>query len=809
MLAMVWGFASGAASFGHAAMRQDKLAEIDQAIHATIDAGEIPGACLWIESRGQVYKKAYGLRMVEPQKEKMTLDTIFDMASLTKVLATAPSILHLFERGKVHIDAPVSRYLPEFLDGGIVDEPRDDKVTPEDRERVTVLHLLTHQSGLPPSIFLSKKDFWGQEEGVKRALAIGLSERPGTHFRYSDVNYILLAEIVRRVSGQRIDSYAQDNLYAPLGMRDTGYLPPVFLESRIAPTTLIKDYGLIRGQVHDPTARRMQGVAGNAGIFSSISDVATFVRMFLKKGSLDGVTIFSPETVELATHSQTPQAIGAARGLGWDIDSAYSYQRGYAFPAGTGYGHTGWTGTSIWVDPKSETFVILLSNRNHPNESGRIKQLRIKVGTLAGEAVGYKTIPPRPGKRSENNTTEGRPTFRPDTRTAAAPPEGSGAPAAVVLNGVDVLERDHFSEIAGLRIGLITNQTGVNRQRRSTIDLLAGASNVKLLALFSPEHGIRGTVEYENSVSDDRDAATGLPVYSLYKSSSRKPSQAQMSSLDALVFDIQDIGCRYYTYISTMGLAMEAAAEAGKKFIVLDRVNPIGGVLVDGPVRSGDGNNFVAFHNIPILHGMTAGELARMFNQERHIHCGLTVIPVKGWRRSMRFDETGLPWINPSPNIRGLTEATLYPGIGFLEFTNISVGRGTATPFEQVGAPWINEGRLAGALQNESLPGVSVIPTRFTPKASIYEGEDCGGVRFIITDRNEFRPINLGLALTRILYQYYPKTFNVKERGNILLRDAETLKKIIKGKSNQEIRGAWKKGLDKFRARRAKFLIYQ
>ncbi|HRQ89878.1 MAG TPA: DUF1343 domain-containing protein, partial [Bacteroidia bacterium] len=615
-----------------------------------------------------------------------------------------------------------------------------------------------------------------------------LLEQPGKQFRYSDVNFILLGEIVRRASGERIDQYAKEHFFDPLGMSETTYRPARSWRDRIAPTTFIKEYGLLRGEVHDPTARRMDGVAGHAGLFGPARDVATFVRFFLKREGLGGEPLLDVDLVEASTTNQLPGSFGFARGLGWDISSSFSSHRGEKFPL-AGYGHTGWTGTSIWVDPASETFVILLANRNHPSESGRMKSLRIRVGTLAAEAVGYtETVP------------------APEAPPSPSPQAATGATVGV-LNGIDVLERDGFAMLSGLKVGLITNHTGINRTRRSTIDLLAEAPGVELKVLFSPEHGIRGLLEAD-SVDDDIDAATGLPVYSLYKTENRKPTLAQMDGLDALVFDIQDIGCRFYTYVSTMGLSMEAAKEAGIRFIVLDRVNPIGGVVVDGPVREGEGNDFVAFHDIPVQHGMTTGELARMFNQERGTGADLVVVPVEGWDARMHFDATGLPWVNPSPNMRSLTEALLYPGVGLVEFTNVSVGRGTATPFEHVGAPWVHDGRLSQRLREEPLPGISILPTRFTPDRSLYKGEDCSGVRFFVGDRDHFRPLDLGIGLMRALHDLYPDTFDLEEKGNVLLRHPGTLAAILAGEPIPEIRRRWRAGLDDFLKRREAYLLY-
>lgn len=774
-----------------AAMKTEKLQAIDREIESAITRSEIPGAVLRIESKGDVYEKAYGKRLVSPGSEAMTVDTVFDLASLTKVMATTPAILKLLEEGRLSLDDPVSKWIPEFLGGGVRPNAVEPKPEAKEREEITIHHLLTHQSGLPPGIFLSEGDFWGHVEGVRRAATVGLLEKPGTRFRYSDVNFILLGEIVRRVSGERLELYAANRLFAPLGMSETGYLPDSDRLAKIAPTTVIPEFGLLRGQVHDPTARRMEGVAGHAGLFGTMQDVAAFTRFFLTGKGGDGQVLLRSDTITQATTNQIPASLGVARGLGWDISSSFSTQRGEKFPLG-GYGHTGWTGTSIWVDPGSETFVILLTNRNHPSEAGRVKSLRTRVGTLAAEAVGYTKIVPAPEPPPAPAT--------PPAKTAAGDPVG-------VLNGIDVLERDGFALLAGMKVGLVTNQTGINRGRRSTIDLLADSPKVELKALFSPEHGIRGMLDQE-VIDDETDAATGLPIYSLYKSQKRKPTPSQLAGLDALIFDIQDIGCRFYTYISTMGLSMEAAKEAGILFVVLDRVNPIGGVVVDGPVRIGEGNDFVAFHEIPVQHGMTTGELARMFNAERKVGANLVVVPVEGWSAAMRFDETGLPWVNPSPNMRSLTQALLYPGVGLIEFTNVSVGRGTPAPFEHIGAPWIHDGRLAQRMRQENLAGVEVLPDRFTPEASVYKNEDCAGVRFYLSDREAFRPLDLGIELMRSLHGMHPGTFTLETKGNVLLRHLPTIEAILGGADREQIRELWRPGLEEFLKRRQTYLLY-
>jgi uncharacterized protein YbbC (DUF1343 family)/CubicO group peptidase (beta-lactamase class C family) len=752
----------------------EKLLEIDAAITAAIAAGQTPGGVLWLEHDGVAYHRAYGRRAVFPNPEGMTEDTIFDAASLTKVLATAPAVLVLVERGRIGLDDPVRRYLPEFAGGG--------------KEAITVRQLLTHTSGLPPGI--SSAGGWeGVEAAVRLACAAEVRTPPGTAFGYSDVNFILLGEIVRRVSGLPLQEFAARELYRPLKMTQTGFLPPASQRPRIAPTTREGD-GVLRGVVHDPTARRMGGVAGHAGLFTTAADVARFARMMLNGGRLEGVRLFRPETIRLMTSVQTPESVRERRGLGWDIDSPYAGPRGVHFPIGS-YGHTGWTGTSLWIDPFSRTFVIFLANRNHPSEDGTVIALRRRLGTLAAEAVKGFNFAYVPGAL-------------PPRRSGAASEPAAAAPAHEVLNGIDVLVKQNFAPLRGLRLGLITNPTGHDRHRRSTIDLLRHAPGVELKALFSPEHGLRA--ERDERVEDSVDAATGLPVFSLY-GDRRAPAPEQLAELDALVFDLQDVGCRFYTYISTMGLAMEAAAKAGKKFFVLDRVNPINGVTIDGPVLTGQ-TSFTAFHPLPVRHGMTVGELARMFNAERGWACDLTVIPLEGWSREWWLDETGLPWTNPSPNLRGLTPAALYPGVGLLETTALSVGRGTDTPFELIGAPYIDDVQLAAELNRAGLPGVRFVPVRFTPKASVYQGRPCAGVNLVLTDRAACRVVDIALTIAATLHRLYPAHFDL-DRFDRLLGHAATIEALRAGRPLAEIRETWSAELERFRQRRERYLLYR
>jgi uncharacterized protein YbbC (DUF1343 family) len=375
---------------------------------------------------------------------------------------------------------------------------------------------------------------------------------------------------------------------------------------------------------------------------------------------------------------------------------------------------------------------------------------------------------------------------------------------AEVQTGIDVLKRDQFHPLRGRRIGIVTNHTGLDREGNRTIDFLHQAPEVKLVAIFSPEHGIAG--QADSAVADAKDEKSGLPIYSLFGKRQR-PTVDQLRDIDTLVYDIQDIGCRFYTYLTTLGYILETAAEHKLKVVVLDRPNPIGGLMVEGPVLDSKLESFTGYHPLPVRHGMTVGELANLFNQERNIHADLLVIKMEGWRRDCLFDQTGLIWINPSPNMRSLTAALLYPGIGLLETTNLSVGRGTDRPFEIIGAPWLDGRRLAEALSKSQPPGVRIVPTRFTPTSSVYAGRECGGVQIFLDDWKSFSPLNTGLTMACELRRMYPIDWKTSEYQK-LLAHPPTYKALLRGDSPEAIREAWRADLDRFLAIRKKYLLY-
>lgn len=744
-----------------------KLAAIDDLAAKEIQTGNTPGCVVTIgTSRGIAFQRAYGDRQVEPTVEKMTVDTVFDMASVTKPVATATSIMLLVERGRVRLRDPIATYIPEFAQNGKAD--------------ITVEQLLTHQGGLVPDNSLADyRD--GPEQAWKNIWALKPVVSPGTKFIYSDVGFLVLGKLVEEVTGTTEAEFASENIFQPLRMKDTGYLPPPELRAR-AIATEQRDGHWIKGEVHDPRAYLLGGIAGHAGLFSTADDLAKYAQMILHRGAGLQVRVMSPLTLrEMLT---ARNVAGNLRGLGWDRRSRYSSNRGELFTSQAA-GHGGFTGQAIWIDPGLDLFVIFLSTRLHPDGVGSVNPLAGRIGTVAAAAL---LDPPLVEKGADESTT------------AAA----SNAPRSTLL-GIDVLERDHFATLKNARVGLITNHTGLDRAGRRTVDILKAAKEVDLQAIFSPEHGLQGKLD-RNNIGDTTDEETGLPVYSLY-GESRKPSAEQLAGLDTLVFDIQDIGTRFYTYISTMGLAMEAAAEHGLRFVVLDRPNPIGGTHVEGPVLDAGKECFVGYHTIPVRHGMTIGELAQMIRAERKLNLDLQIVQVANWQRGELWDQTGLTWTNPSPNMRSLTEALLYPGIGLLETTNLSVGRGTDTPFELIGAPWIDGRKLADSLSNAGLPGIRFVPIRFTPQASKFAGEACEGVNFIITDRSTFLPVQTGLTVAITLHRLFPDAWQ-SDRFNRLLMDDAVYEAFLKGKNYAELEMRFDKELGEFMARRRQFLLY-
>jgi len=735
------------------------LVPIAGIVEREVAAGHVPGAVVLIGQRDRVvYRRAFGNRALAPAPLPMTEDTIFDLASLTKVVATTTAVMQLVEKDALQLDAPVARYWPGFAAHG--------------KGAITIRQLLNHASGLRADLDLRTP--WS---GYATAMRLIVAERPrsppGTTVTYSDINFAVLGELVRRVAGVPLDVYCARHIFAPLGMDDTRFLPPATATGRIAPT-VYRRQRMQSGAVHDPTAFRMGGVAGHAGLFSTAADLGVFARMLLNGGRLNGRQILDPGSIAAMTALAATDDATHRRGLGWDLATPFAAP-GDATANGRWYGHTGYTGTSIWIDPASQTYVILLTNRVHPDGKGDAGPLRRQLAQVVAAAL-------QPG---------------------AEEPHGDLAGAGVAT-GIDVLAAERFAPLAGLRVGLITNQTGRDASGRSTLELLQHAPGVRLTAVFSPEHGFDGTADAK--VASTTESRTALPLYSLYGDTLR-PSDAMLAGLDALVFDIQDAGARFYTYVTTMAYAMEAAARKGLRFYVLDRPNPLGGAIVQGPVLDAGLESFTGYFPLPVRHGMTVGELARLFNAERGIGADLHVVPMRGYHRDAWYDETGLAWVGPSPNLRTLTQATLYPGVAMVEGANVSVGRGTGSPFELLGAPWMDGSALADYLAGRAIRGVRFVATTFTPRAARYAGRTCRGVRIEVTDRDALDSPALGIEIASALHRLYPREFQLdKTLGMIGAR--RVVAAIGQGVDPRSIRPGWQTALDRFAVLRSRYLLY-
>ncbi len=738
---------------------------IEAAVQRAMEQGQIPGAVILIGRGAEVlYHGAMGSRMLIPETRPMEIDTLFDMASVTKPVATATASMQLVEAGEISLRDPVSRFLPQFAG--------------EDRQEATIRHLLTHSSGIPayknylhtfgPEIPASQRR-WRVVEDICR---LPLEFAPGKGFTYTCLGYILLTSIVEKVSGTTLDRFSSERIFAPLGMADTGFCPSESLLARCAATEPLPE-GVLLGVVHDENARYLGGVGGNAGLFSTAADLSRYMQAFLGGGALGEARILSPATIALMTtpQSRVPDGI---RSVGWDIDSAYTPQvRGEIAPRDT-IGHSGYTGTSIWADAKTGAYTIILTNRVHLGRDKDVSALRREVANIAASEL-YREPAVRMRYRSHTP----------------------------VLTGLDVAAAQGFPELAGKRIGLIANHTGIDRERRHLLDLLLQAPEVTVGAILSPEHGFAGLLD---EVVPSGEHESGLPIHSLY-GETQSPTPQMLQGLDALVYDIADLGVRFYTYTTTMTLCMKAAAEAGIGFVVLDRPNPINAVDIEGPVLDKPYNVLSSWHPVPLRHGLTSGELARWSVGEYGIGCDLSVVQCRGYKRRMWFDDMGLPWINPSPNMRNLKQAILYPAIGTLESTNISVGRGTDTPFELFGAPWMDGDRLARRLNDLEMTGLSFVPIQFTPDTREFAGELCHGVYVMLEDRHLLRPVEAAVRIALVLRELWPDVFKY-EKLHHLLGSRAAVEAIGALRSAEEIVAGWDEGIEAYRRKRSGYLLY-
>lgn len=742
---------------------------LDAAVRGQIAAGTVPGAVAIIGDADHVWlRRAWGLRAASPQPEPMTVDTVFDLASLTKAVCTTTAVLQLVERDSLQLDAPVARYWPAFAAGG--------------KGAITVRQLLSHSSGLRPGLTLRPTD--GAADVWRRLLAETPVNPPGTRYVYSDLNFLTLGVLVQRVAGRSLDAQCERRVFEPLQMHDTGFRPPKRLLPRIAPTEPAGD-GWLRGTVQDPTARRAGGVAGHAGLFGTADDLARFAQALLRAGP--DAPLFRGTIQDL----QRPQGAASAtawHGLGWSLIAPLQAEREALPPLGA-VGHTGYTGTGLWLDFTHRRFVVLLTSRLHPDGRGDARPLRRQV--LALVASLQASSPP-------GAETPGYP--------QAPRPDDGPAP---VWTGIDVLRQQGYALLQGRRVGLVTHSAAVDRHGWRTLDRLRRAPGVQLVRVFTPEHGLNA--DAEGRIDSGTEPFSGLPVVSLYGASPR-PSPESLQGIDTLVIDLQDAGVRFYTYLATLGECLRAAAKAGIPVVVLDRPDPARADRVAGPTLDPNLKSFTAYTALPVQHGMTIGELARYLAAELKADEGLVVdlqvVAMRGYRRAMGFEDTGLDWVPPSPNLRRPDSARLYPGVAWVEGAPVSVGRGTEHPFEWAGAPWVDGARLAQALSDLQLPGLSVRAIQFVPKAAPYAGQRCEGVALRVTDRERFDPTLLGAALVQVLNRLWPRQF-MAERTLGMVGSAQTLQQLRDGVPPAQARERWEQAWGGFLQRRAAALLYE
>jgi len=735
-----------------ATRRAQRFAAIDGVVQRAIARGELPGCVVTVGTRqGERYTRAYGQRT---DGETMTVDTLFDLASLTKPLATASSIAVLAERNSIAIDAPVARYLSELR--------------VPDKNLITLKQLLLHTSGLPRVGPLSQVE-GGAASARSRIAAMPLRSAPGRVFEYSDLGYLLLGEVVAQATGTTLDAFASKVLFTPLGMRDTHFFVAPSDLPRTAPTEL-RNEQVIRGVVDDPRAFRLGGVAGHAGLFSTAADVGRFARMLLNDGELSGVRVLQAQSVRSMT---LPRPAGSAvRTLGFDVHSPYDHGRGLLF-SDSALGHGGYTGTSLWIDRERDVYVVLLSNRVHVGARGTIHPLASSVADLTVRVL--------------------------DESLAR---EQTSQPTAL-RTGIDVLHDEAYARLRGRKVALLTHAAARDATGVGTLERFAAAPQITLVSVLTPEHGLSG--QHEGKVRSER--YRGLPVHSLF-GKTRKPTAAMLQGVDTIAIDLVDVGTRFYTYMATVLATLEAAGELGLTVFVLDRPNPIDGVHVEGPISEPAFASFVNYHPLPLRHGMTAGELARLLVDARRLETKLEVVPVEGWTRSRDSAALGLPFRAPSPNLGSAEQALLYPAVGLIEGTNLSVGRGTPRAFRVVGAPFIDGPTLARALAAESLAGVRVVPTQFRPTVGPYAGKNVPGIELTITDRDTFSAARTGLTLIRALRSLYPSQWDTARLG-LMVAHKSTLDQLMRGESPTRIEASWADDLLRFRALRSRYTIYE
>ena len=717
------------------------------ALTDAVNESKSPGAVALVGDTEDVFfHEAHGLRQREPESLPADKDTLYDLASLTKVIATTTAAMLLAQEGVLDLDAPVTRYVPI---------PAFQSITPR--------HLLTHTSGLHPGrpYYLTATSI---DDMLQRYAADGLHSSPGTRRRYSDAGFMLLGRTVELAARDSLDAFCKRRIFEPFGMTETGYNPPPELAQRAAATERCAWRGKVMcGQVHDENAYAVGGVSGHAGLFSTALDLH---RFFV--GLLGGSVLDAQSVLAMIHPDEVP--FYPWQGLGWQLDPWEESVQGY-LPVRWALGHTGWTGTSVWLDVGSGTHAVLLGNTCHPSRNNR-----------------------------ENRTF--RHTFHVGVAQTYYPEESN------THTGLERILWENFDLLRGKRIAVLTHHAAVDSQGRPILDLLRLDPSITIDTVFSPEHGLKGQAEAGESVA----AQTGsAPVVSLY-GEARVPGREILRRVKAFVIDLQDVGSRYYTYISTMKDCLEACGEMGTPVIILDRPNPVGGVILEGPIAQVTGSP-VCCAALPVRHGMTMGELAIHFVQKelRGPKPEVMVSTLGGWPRRFYFDQCGLPWVPPSPNIPTTASALAYVGMCLFEGTNLNEGRGTETPFEVIGAPWLKPDEVLAKLEPAAQLGCYLQAAPYQPrsipgKASSprYVDELCRGLFIHITDRDRFRPFHLAIALISATRERHGSEFQWSSSFDVLAGGPALRQAIERGVPPRDMVESWQPALTAFDAQRPK-----
>ena len=671
---------------------------LKKSLELAVERSGAPGAvaCVGIDG-SRIMAEAFGSRILHPHREAATLDTIYDLASLTKMVATTTAVMLLRDDGKLNLDDSVSKYIPL-----------------PNLDRFKIRHLITHTTGLPAwrPWYMEVSGFLDYLEHISDAAEVAVPDRART---YSDMGFILLRRVVEEAAQDTLNDFCHRRIFAPLKMNDTLFNPPEKLHARCAPTEYCSwRHRALRGEVHDENASSIGGVSGHAGLFSTIFDLEKFCVALLNG------EIHSKATLEEMT------AIGKIpfypwQGIGWWVDAWAIGANGY-LPSRTAFGHTGFTGTGIWMDRESKLYAILLSNTCHPS-------------------------------REERDNTALRRTFYSGVSSVFYPRTCNAH------TGLDRLLRNKFKEVQGKRLALLTNSAAVDQLGRPIRDVFALDKSLQLQYLYSPEHGLYGQAEAGEQVDSEKGST---PVISLY-GKRKKPGTEELSQVDLFVIDLPDIGARYYTYMATMKDCLIACAESNTPVLVLDRPNPVGGLISEGPIAAVTGSA-VCTAPIPIRHGMTLGELALYFQKTllKKKELSLSILKAENWWSDLQAPECSLPWQPPSPNIPNADTALMYIGTCLFEGLNINEGRGTETPFLVCGAPWLDADAVIDAIPKADCDGCTLesvlyLPKPISGKASNpkYKDKLCRGIQFTITDRYRLRPFTVALSVICAIHRHH------------------------------------------------------